>query len=216
MVWAISRFAVLAAALITAGVARAEEQVLYWMVNDNATVSKWDDTSSDISDFFADVENSSGYGDFAARVRVIGGNIPEGTDKFLDLYIPGCGVDVGGGQYGVNFDKVGGYWGAGVPTGNQSPAGTYSAGTPEEYSFVVELGNFDSDDNWTTVAWSAAVTYSGLGGYIHQTFDINPSPLYVWTPNVFYAAPEPAGGLLFIVGGALLALRRRKIAVAAP
>ena len=116
----------------------------------------------------------------------------------------------GGGAWGVEFSDAGGYWGAGVPTGNQSPSGDFSAGTPE-YSFIVELGNIDSSDNWTTVATSAATAYSDLGDYIHQTFDINPGQLAVWTPTQFTAVPEPSGGLLTLMGVALLALRRRRM-----
>ena len=202
------KMAAFVAALLTVGVASAgENDVLYWMIDSSATV---EDTqagpSATIGEFFSSYPEGSA---FAARVRVTGGNITE--DTFLDLYIPGSGVDVGGGAYGVEFDTVGGYWGAGVPTGNQSPSGDYSAGTPE-YSFIVELGNIDSSDNWTTVATSAAKAYSDLGDYIHQTFDINPGQIAVWTPAQFTAAvPEPSGGLLTLMGVALLALRRKRL-----
>ena len=135
------RLAALAAVVLTAGVASAEgSDVLYWMIDDSATV---DGTA--ISTFFENYEASEGSA-FAARIRVTGGNIADDQDVFLDLYIPGYGVDVGGGEYGVEFSEVGGYWGAGVPTGNQSPSGDYSAGSPE-FSFIVELGNIDSSDN---------------------------------------------------------------------
>ena len=111
----------------------------------------------------------------------------------------------------MEFSEVGGYWGAGVPTGNQSPSGDYSAGTPE-YSFIVELGNIDSSDNWITVATSASATYSSLGAYIHQTFDINPSSLAVWTPTAFVTpVPEPSSGLMVLMGIAFMALRRRRM-----
>ena len=202
------KMAAFVAALLTVGVASAgENDVLYWMIDSSATVEDTQaGTSATIGEFFSSYPEGSA---FAARVRVTGGNITE--DTFLDLYIPGSGVDVGGGAYGVEFDTVGGYWGAGVPTGNQSPSGDYSAGTPE-YSFIVELGNIDSSDNWTTVATSAAKAYSDLGDYIHQTFDINPGQIAVWTPAQFTAAvPEPSGGLLTLMGVALLALRRKRL-----
>ena len=186
-----------------------ENDVLYWMVGDSATVEKEDGTKVSISDYFADSAVAASGSDFAARIRVTGGSIQEGQDVFLDLYIPGYGVDVGGGAYGVQFLDNSGYWGAGVPTGNQSPSGDYSAGTPE-YSFTVELGNIDSSDNWTTVATSAAATYSLLGTYIHESFDINPSAMAVWTPNQFTAVPEPSSGLLALMGFAILALRRKQ------
>ena len=195
------------AVALTAGVASAGDDVLYWMVDNSATVEK-DGVTSSISSFFESYDAPDGSA-FAARVRVTGGDIQDGQDVFLDLYIPGYGLDEGGGEYGVEFSEVGGYWGAGVPTGNQSPSGDFSAGTPE-YSFIVELGNIDSSDNWTTVATSASATSSSLGDYIHETFDINPGQIAVWTSTEFSAVPEPSSGLLMAVGLALLALRRKR------
>ena len=195
------------AVALTAGVASAGDDVLYWMVDNSATVEK-DGVTSSISSFFESYDAPDGSA-FAARVRVTGGDIQDGQDVFLDLYIPGYGVDEGGGEYGVEFSDVGGYWGAGVPTGNQSPSGDFSAGTPE-YSFIVELGNIDSSDNWTTVATSASAAYSDLGDFIHETFDINPGQIAVWSPTQFSAVPEPSSGLLMAVGLALLALRRKR------
>ena len=137
-----------------------------------------------------------------------GGDITR--DTFLDLYITDIGGDTGNGDMGIEFSSSGGYWGAGVPTGIQSPIGAYAAGSPE-YSFIVELGNIDSSDNWTTVATGAATSYSSLGDYIHATFDINPGQLATWTPDQFTAVPEPSGGLLTLMGIALLALRRKRV-----
>ena len=204
-----SRAAALAAAILTTGVLPAgENDVLYWMIDDTATVTPWGGGEAvSVGDFFSSHELAGEGSAFAARIRVTGGNITE--DTFLDLYLPGYGLDVGGGEYGVEFSEVGGYWGAGVPTGNQSPSGDFSAGSPE-YSFIVELGNIDSNDNWTTVATSAAATYSSLADYIHQTFDMNPSTMAVWTPTSFDAVPEPSSGLLVTIGFAILALRRRR------
>ena len=192
---------------LTAGVASAGDDVLYWMVDSSATVEK-DGVTTSVSSFFDNYAAPEGSA-FAARVRVTGGDIQDGQDVFLDLYIPGSGLDEGGGAWGVEFSDAGGYWGAGVPTGNQSPSGDYSAGTPE-YSFIVELGNIDSSDNWTTVATSASATYSSLGEYIHQTFDINPGQIAVWSPSMFTAVPEPSSGLLTLIGFAFLALRRKR------
>ncbi len=199
----LSRVAALAAAILTAGILSAgENDVLYWMVDDNATVD-----GDSISTFFANYEATEGSA-FAARIRVTGGDITE--DTFLDLYIPGYGLDEGGGAYGVEFSEVGGYYGAGVPTGNQSPSGDYSAGTPE-YCFTVELGNIDSSDNWTTVAWSAATAYSDLAGYIQESFGLNPSSMAVWSPTSFSTpVPEPSSGLLTVIGFAFLTLRRKR------
>ena len=223
MVKAISRFAAFAAALITAGVSFADEEVLYWMVDNTATVSLDDGvTTMSIGDYFSRYttdppdENSG----FAARIRVTGGDITEPT--YLGLYYidPDTGViGIDNGELGVEFGSVGGYWGAGVPTGNQSPSGSYSAGNPE-YAFIVELGNITWDDNAGTASWVETIaeseargynSYLDAGGYIHQTFDLNPPAGGIWTETSFNEVPEPAGGLLMLVGGALLALRRRRI-----
>ena len=208
MRFGIFKIAAYAAVALTAGFASAGDDVLYWMIDNSATVEK-DGVTTSISSFFENYGAPEGSA-FAARVRVTGGDIQDGQDVFLDLYIPGSGVDEGGGAWGVEFSDAGGYWGAGVPTGNQSPSGDFSAGTPE-YSFIVELGNIDASDNWTTVATSASATYSSLGDYIHETFDINPGQIAVWTPTTFTApVPEPSSGLLMAVGLALLALRRKR------
>ena len=212
-----SRFAVLAVMMMAASVSDAGDDVLYWMVDGNATITTDAESSppttttigdffNNIGDYFPDITTGEGSA-FAARVRVTGGGLTE--DTFLDLYIPDYGLDEGGGEFGVVFSDVGGYWGAGVPTGNQSPSGVYSSGSPE-FSFIVELGNIDSSDNWTTVATSASASYSSLADYIHQTFDINPSSIAVWTPTSFSVVPEPSGALLMTMGLALLALRRKR------
>ena len=215
------RTAALAMAILTAGVSSGgENDVLYWMVDDSAQVTK-DGTSQSISDFFSDYMSSSDNwsatdSSFAARIRVTGGDIS--GDVFLGLY----GRDeynvpyIESGELGMAFDSSGtGYWGAGVPDGNQSPSGNYSAGDPE-YSFIVEIGNVVWDENSGTASWvetvatSAAAAYSTLGAYIHQTFDINPGQMAAWTETSFNAVPEPSSGLLTVIGFAFLALRRTR------
>ena len=202
-----SRIVLLAAVILTS-VARTAvaSDVLYWMVDSSATVMK---SSGETVNITAFIDPTT---DYAARVRVVGENITE--DTFLDLYYPDGTIESG--ELGVDFtDGTGGsgYWGAGVPTGNQSPSDGYAAGSPE-YSFVVELGNitWDADKgdwSWTTVVQSATMAYSSLGTYIHQSFDINPPAGTVWAPT-FFAVPEPSGGMLMAMGLALLALCRKR------
>ena len=208
------RAAALAAAVLTAGFARADEgdSILYWMVDDTAQVTKEDGTTVGLGAYLSDADllDSLGVasppGEFAARIRVTGGDLPYHT--YLPIYYPDG--TLGDGFYGVEIgDSGSGYWGAGVPTGTQSPVGDYATETPE-YHFIVEIGNIDSDDNWTTVAESASATYSSLRGYIHTTFDMDQESLAVWTPTAFTAVPEPSGALLFLFGGALLMLRRSR------
>jgi len=213
MIARLYRLAVLAAALMTSTVLVADEEILYWMVDDSSTVSWWNEEggreSGSVSEFLDTFGTPEEGSAFAARIRVTGGNIQDGEDVFLDLYIPGYGVDTGGGAYGVEFSDVGSYWGAGVPTGNQSPSGDYAAGSPE-FCFTIELGNLDSSDNWTTVAYGDPASYTSLSAYIHETFDLNPGQFAVWTSASFSTdVPEPSSGLLLLIGGALLALRRK-------
>ena len=218
MIRRVSSMAALIAAILTTGILSAEEAVLYWMVDDTATV-KVDGRDVNIKDYLDPTKPDSGspyivqpetY--YAARVRVTGGG---GEDAFLPLYYPGGGLEDG--TVGVELWENGGAWGAGAPTGIQSPVGSYSAGSPE-YSFILEIGNVSWDESsgvasWVeTVAESAAASYSSLldANYISSTFDVNPigGP---WKQTEFTAVPEPSGGLLLLIGGGLLLLRRRKV-----
>ena len=106
------RFALFAAAVMASTVLVAGEEILYWMVDDSSTVNWWNDqgeqVSGTVSSFFDSFGTPEEGSAFAARVRVTGGDIQDGEAVFLDLYIPGQGVDVGGVEYGVVFSEVGG------------------------------------------------------------------------------------------------------------
>ena len=195
------RLVVFAAIALTAGIAFADSGVLYWMVDAGAVVNGADPESQGVRDYLRVYEAAAEGSWSAARVRVVGG----ADDIFLDLYDGNAGYMPG--EDGIDFDTFGGVWGAGVPDGIQSPI---SSGTPE-YSFILELGNV-TDSSWTTVAQSSSMTYTKLvdAGYIHPSFDIKPPESAIWTPGSFQAVPEPSGGLLTLMGVALLALRRRR------
>ena len=210
------RIAAFAVAFLAAGVSlAAQNDVLYWMVDDTAKINRWWESSSasnpaEIQDYFDDYTSpANSY--FAARIRVTGGSIS--GDTILSLYSDG-GTEMDG-TIGVEFYENGGYWGAGVPTGTQSPSGEYSAGSPE-YSFIVEIGNvvYDSQTgdptSWTTVATSAAYSYNDFSNYIVPIGSVNPPAAGAWTPVEFNAVPEPSGGLLTLLGLAVLALRRNR------
>ncbi len=206
------RLALVAAALLTVGVSSAaENDVLYWMVDGSTALETEDGTMTTVRAFLESADSSTGSS-FAARVRVTGGDIT--GDTFLQLYDMDEHASYDG-EFGVDFGNTGaGYWGAGVPDGNISPSGDYSAGTPE-YSFIVEIGNVvwnatGDDGTWTTVATSSASTYSSLASFIIPLGDIKPSGMVAWTPGSFQAVPEPSGGLLTLMGVALLALRRKR------
>ena len=82
--------------------------------------------------------------------------------------------------------------------------GIYSS---SEYSFFVELVNSD----YSTVATSTVMTYAQLASNIA---DIGTAiPTVGFHPWVAFpqTTPEPTGGLMLLLGAAMLALRRRKL-----
>jgi len=70
-------------------------------------------------------------------------------------------------------------------------------------SFTIELF---SGDQW--LARSSSASGSTLGQFITSGMSLNPAA-GGWTPTS-YAVPEPTSGLLFLVGGMLLGLKRRR------
>ena len=83
---------------------------------------------------------------------------------------------------------------------------SFFAGEPDAWSFYVELVNSEGR-SWITGSASYSDLYSQ--GYIALDDDFG-TPVYAMGGYNFGAAvPEPSGGLLFLVGASLLALRRR-------
>ena len=198
-------------ALLATLLVNASEEVLYWMVDDTARVH-YGDGSTELMPMLVP---SSIDSSLAARVRVFGGDLTE--DTFLDLYFKdGEGTYRWPGDMGIDFgDSGSGYWGCGVPTGNQAPLSDFSS---VEFSFMIEIGNYSynasSDtESWVTTAQSASLSYASLvdKGYIYHTFDISPPTTGIWNPHDFYAVPEPKSWLLMLVGTGFLLLRRKRI-----
>ena len=80
-------------------------------------------------------------------------------------------------------------------------------------SFAVEFFN-DSDGSLSLLGWTESITPDELvaKGMIADFRDPKyPQASYaVWSPMEFAAVPEPTSGLLLLIGGALLALRRKQ------
>ena len=82
-------------------------------------------------------------------------------------------------------------------------------------SFAVEFFNYNVlDGSLSLLGWTESITPDELlaQGKIADFRDPKyPQASYdVWSPKEFAAVPEPTSGLLLLIGGALLALRRKQ------
>jgi hypothetical protein len=134
-----------------------------------------------------------------ARVRWQNGS----DSGYLTLY----GLD----SYGKVFELEGA-GGVEVPAmffGNLSDL----AGDLTAYSFVLELGNYQGGSWVHTSMESEVASYNDLKKQMHITDWHETTPSYgtPWQPTTGYTVvPEPSSGLMLLVGGAFLMLRRRK------
>ena len=79
------------------------------------------------------------------------------------------------------------------------------------YSFFVELANYNN--GWEVVAANDPINYNNLSQYIATGFVDAQSIASAGGYNMgdgAHAVPEPTSGLLLLMGGAMLALRRRR------
>ena len=85
--------------------------------------------------------------------------------------------------------------------------------SPEGLSFMVELGNWENGQ-WVGIAHSQSYTYAELlaTSHIIQNWsgpDATPAIGGPWIAEG-YAVPEPSSGILLLIGGGLLSLRRKR------
>ena len=166
-------------------------EVLWWMIGDN--YSSIEGTTTDGTTMTADELKVTD-----ARVRYEG---TDGSKGYLKLY----GLDEGGNVYSLD-----GVAGVGLPAEYFADLSGLS-GT--SYSFVLELGNWDNG-NWVhTSMESQAASYESLvaNKHISQWHETTPTYGTPWNPTTGYTVvPEPSSGLMLLVGGAFLMLRRRR------
>ncbi len=127
---------------------------------------------------------------------------------------PVSGTDISGAAAKFDWTSAKLVWDGGSMNLSSDDADLYNtiggyaiADIGSEYSsasFFVELYNGD-----TWLAKSASVTGSALSRYITGAMSLNPVAGTGWVATS-YAVPEPTSGLLFLVGGMLLGLKRRR------
>lgn len=86
-------------------------------------------------------------------------------------------------------------------------ASSFNLATPQNYTYLVELWN----ESGTKVAAANPYSYDTIATMLKS----NNMTADMVTPLVggdFSAVPEPTSGLLFLMGGVLLGLRRRRMA----
>lgn len=210
------------AASLTAVASEIGDSVLLWMADtrDVATDCGRTMTVGDLLSRGLSDSSANGKQVNAARVRVYQGTTAltdgSGDGVFLDLYEQDSNgnwflpTDPDDRANLLSFDD-----GVHEPASGDKPAGTYVGPSwadfgqyaDETYSFAIELGFLTDNGDWFTMATGEIVGYDNLEAF--RTADRVEDPRYVpWRST--YSVPEPSCGLLMLVGGALLALKRRK------
>ena len=177
----------------------AADQALFWTFQD-AAVKTYEGTTVHAADL-----KLGDMGVNAIRVKAIDG----AASTYLALYDSiGPGVESFGNIRGLDADTN---W-----IVDPLFAGFGEGYAKEGVQFVIELGNwnldiedFDDDSAWSVLASGSLTDYSTLlsAQYIQDmtSADLPPLP---WNGGSF-TIPEPTGGMLTLLGLAMLALRRR-------
>ena len=139
---------------------------------------------------------------------------PETNVNNVDFTAAALGYDDGAGHTGYlhNGSSTGNEWIAGN-NGTTELSAAILGDTSVDYSgwsFFIELQNYDAEKGWYTSGRSDTYAYNQISASSFSTSSslstVSPT---AWAPSV--PVPEPTSGLLMLVGGALLALRRRRV-----
>ena len=138
---------------------------------------------------------------------------PETNVNNVDFTAAALGYDDGAGNTGYlpNGSSSGNEWIAGNNGSTELSAAILGDASADYsgWSFFIELQNYDAENGWYTSGRSDTYTYNQISSSSFSTSSslstVSPT---AWAPSV--PVPEPTSGLLMLVGGALLALRRRR------
>ena len=179
-----------------------EESVLWWMFDETTDIYDVSGTTS------CKINELVGRGD-AEGQRVNGIRVAAYNGDALLGYLALADAESTDMAYypmpTMDFDAGTASWNAGPTYARLAPYASDPSTT-----FMIELGNWDATrapgDEWLALAHSSAATREVLREFIDVS-DFEMHTTLEWTGGV-YSVPEPSGGLLFLIGGALLSLRR--------
>ena len=216
---------VLAAVMMMGAVFAAHaDEVLYWMV-DNPTIEPWHGDPTTAAEYSkthpitdARVAAFLTTDTAAYQASRAGGDSFEAV-IYLDLYF-----DDGGGRWITDptaVPRIDSAWIVnGVMTDGAGGKASYAMASLETvggadllstYSFAIELGSWTGDGedaDWILSAFSGSATYAQLAQF--RGTEIRPQGEIPWNPGP-YSVPEPTSGMLILIGGALLALKRKRV-----
>lgn len=187
--------------------------VLWWMVDDSATVDGrnvhsfvssygiWTEVDPDSGEEF------SGY-NVGARVKV---TFADGRSETLPIVYPDFPGETS--DY-VEFFDGGGHNASGFGTGEWATSSPFSHEMLAETLFQIQLGELTWNEalnvfDWSTLAESDPVAKSMLSDHIFEGPAWNTPANSQWIPTDFHTIPEPNSGLLILVGFGILCLKRK-------
>ena len=213
MVTGVFRKLALSAAVALLGTLANADEILLWMLDDPDIVGNFG-----VVTHISDPRWDASY----ARVAVIKSGVEYEVSKgfanqddaiYLTMYNP----DTKAAFEGQTFvDLVVPDEKTGTPTLTGKTVTLYSlieglGGYGDSVRLAVELGSWEGQDQdtWVVAATSSLWDYNDTFHDNYVTSQLSIPTADQWSPGAF-SAPEPTSGLLMLIGGALLALRRRK------
>lgn len=196
------RFIVGIMLLFSVWVSHAEdESVLWWMFDEDTLINEINGSGS------CKIYDLVGRGDATGKT-VNGIRIGAYSgDELLGYLVMaddnGSGNDTVFGMPALDFDTWEESWNAGPTYAHISGYDT----TPG-IMFMIELGMLEGKDTWSILASSDPATIEQLRQFMDvANFDMHTT--FEWTGGS-YSVPEPNSGILFLIGGCLLVLRRKR------